>query len=77
MGLSMLKHLISNMSLFFLRCLLEEEDDYCREKDSEIEDLNKMVVEFSGLLRHLEMEKAEFNCRDKSQVSCDHNIPFP
>lgn len=62
------------MSLFFLRCLLEEEDDYCTEKVSEIKDLNKMVVELSGLVRQLEMEKEEFICREKSQVS---SYPFP
>lgn len=61
----------------FLRCLLEEEEDDCREKDSEIRDLNKMVVELSGLVRQLEMEKAEFIHKEKSQVSCCHDIPFP
>ncbi|RVW65557.1 Kinesin-like protein KIN-4C [Vitis vinifera] len=50
-----------------LRCLLEEEEDDCREKDSEIRDLNKMVVELSGLVRQLEMEKAEFIHKEKSQ----------
>ncbi|KAJ9674016.1 hypothetical protein PVL29_023520 [Vitis rotundifolia] len=52
-----------------LRCLLEDEEDDCREKDSEIRDLNKMVVELSGLVRQLEMEKAEFIHREKSQGS--------
>ncbi|RVW56302.1 Kinesin-like protein KIN-4C [Vitis vinifera] len=52
-----------------LRCLLEEEEDDCREKDSEIRDLNKMVVELSGLVRQLEMEKAEFIHKEKSQGS--------
>ena len=63
--------------MFFLRCLLEEEEDNCRLKDSEIRDLNEQVVELSGLVRQLEMEKAEFIHREKSQVSCCHDIPFP
>ena len=35
--------LFQTYSLFFLRCLLKEEDDDFKEKDLEIRDLNEMV----------------------------------
>lgn len=62
---------------FILRCLLEEEADDCREKDPEIKNLNKMVLELSGLVRQLEKGKVESMLRKKSQVSYYSNISFP
>ena len=41
----------------------------CLEKDVDIKDLKEQILSLSGLVRQLQIQKAELNHRDKSQVS--------
>uniref|UniRef100_A0A2N9FKT1 Tesmin/TSO1-like CXC domain-containing protein n=1 Tax=Fagus sylvatica TaxID=28930 RepID=A0A2N9FKT1_FAGSY len=50
-----------------LRCLLQENEVECLEKDVDIKDLKEQILSLSGLVRQLQIQKAELNHRDKSQ----------
>ncbi|KAK4571936.1 hypothetical protein RGQ29_030364 [Quercus rubra] len=50
-----------------LRCPLQEKEVDCLEQDEDIKDLKEQIVSLSGLVRQLQIQKAEFVHREKSQ----------